>query len=232
MWFVAIFACFPIVIAVVLRLQVASVWRRAAKELDGKFTKPRFADAFVCRDFTIDGTSSKMSVQLKTIEGHMPDDPNLSGGILGWIWDRLMARRSAYGVRIVVKPIKGVIPTQLTVRPRIRRDGRVSPKHWSEQVFVRGNSHGLLTPRRRSPVHRALVQHGAAVTGGVVILIRPGPLFSFANCRSIIKDMARAADAVTMSFDAWSTTLGAAPDTPEHGMTPVSVRKVRAHSSA
>ena len=231
-WIVPILACFPIVMAVAIRLQVANVWRRAAKELDGSFTKPRFADAFVCRDFAVDGKYRKASVRMKTVEGHMPDDENLSRGFLGWVWDRMFASKSAYGVRIVVEPIEGVIPTNLTLSAKVRQSSRVNPKHWSDQVEVHGKSYGLLAPPRRPAIHRVVVQYGATVTGGVVVLTRPGPLFDFENCRKIIKDMAKACESLTMSFNAWSNTMELAPNTPKRGVTPVSVGNVRSRSKA
>ena len=230
MWLIAIIACCPFVVAVVVRLHVARVWKGAAKELGGRYTKPRFADAFICRDFHIDGTCRKASVRMKTVEEHIPDDANLSGGLLGMIWDLLFASRRAYGVQIIVTPEQGVIPTNLTIRPKIRQSTRVNPKLWSDQVLMRGQSPNLLPMQGRLAVQRAVVQHGAVIVGGAVVLTRTGPLFAFENCKKVIEDMAKAAEALTMSFNAWSGAMEAAPDTPATGVAPVHVGASRVRS--
>ena len=149
MWLIAVVACSPLFLTFLFRVAVTGAWKTFGRKLGTKLATPGVFDAFVCRQFRVDGHLNRSGVTLKTYEGETHDNPNPGGGLLGRIWERFMGGRIAYSLRIVVRPEDGIIPSDLTISRLRQPDGNVvRPSEWESTVKVTGDDFGLLDGAR------------------------------------------------------------------------------------
>ena len=208
MWIVAVLACTPLVFTFVFRRAVTRAWKKTAVALAATVETPGVFDAFVCRQFRVDGSLDRSQVMVKTFEGESPEELNPGTGFLGWIWDRLFGGRVSYSLRIVVRPNDGVIPTDLKIVRRCQPEGKaVSPSDWETTVQMTGEDFGLLAKENRLAVQKLVVLRGAEIKSGAVVLEARGPLFRSKPVLGLIEEMAEVGTTVSMSIGVWQQLM-------------------------
>ncbi len=208
MWLIAVVACSPLFLTFLFRVAVTGAWKTFGRKLGTKLATPGVFDAFVCRQFRVDGHLNRSGVTLKTYEGETHDNPNPGGGLLGRIWERFMGGRIAYSLRIVVRPEDGIIPSDLTISRLRQPDGNVvRPSEWESTVKVTGDDFGLLDKETRTLVQRLVAIEGAEVKSGAVVIELRGPVFRATPVLDLVAKLVELSTALSMSVGMWQQLL-------------------------